>query len=336
MDSLTHIVLGGCIGEAWAGKQVGKKALLWGALSQSVPDVDFIAAFWMKPVPELLAHRGFTHSLLFGAIMTFFLALVAERWHRPHDITLKKWMFFLGSEILIHLLLDACNAYGVGWFEPFSHYRISFHTLFVADPLFSIWPAISFAAILILKTSNKNRVRWAKWGIGLCMAYLVYAFYNKISIDREVNRIAAKQKIEYSRYFTTPTPLNNWLWFAVLQNDSGYYTSYRSVFDSKETMEFRHFYRNDSLLRPFEQGDDVRMLKRFSQGYYTAEMWSDTLVFNDLRFGQIIGWEDPSARFAFHYFLQYPNDNELVVQRGRFAGWDREAIQFLIKRIKGN
>jgi len=30
----------------------------------------------------------------------------------------------------------------------------------------------------------------------------------------------------------------------------------------------------------------VMDLKTFSQGYYTVEKWKDTLVFNDLRFGQ--------------------------------------------------
>jgi inner membrane protein len=336
MDSLTHIVLGACIGEAFAGKQVGKKALIWGALAQSVPDIDFIAAFWLNPAKELLAHRGFTHSLLFGASMTFFLALVAERWHRPHEFTLRKWIYFFATEIFVHLLLDACNAYGVGWFEPFSSYRISFNTLFVADPFFSIWPAISFAAILILKTTNRNRVRWAKWGIAFCIIYTAYAFYNKMTITQKLREIARVQKINYDRSFSTPTPLNNWLWYVVMQDSNGYHITYRSVFDRSSTAQFEFFPRNDILLRPFENQEDLRLLKRFSQGYYTSEMWSDTLVFNDLRFGQIIGWRERRARFAFHYFLQYPDNNEVVVQRGRFAGWNRAAFISLVQRIKGN
>ncbi len=335
MDSLTHIVLGACISEAYAGKQVGKRVLIWGALAQSVPDIDFIAALWLEPARELLAHRGFTHSLLFGAIMTFFLALIAERWHRPHEFTLRKWLYFFATEIFVHLVLDACNAYGVGWFEPFSNYRISFNILFVADPFFSIWPAISFAAILILKTTNRNRVKWAKWGIAFCIAYAAYAFFNKTIINQKVKEIANKQKINYDRFFTTPTPLNIWLWYVVMQDDKGYHITYRSVFDRNDSARFEYFPRNDSLFRPFQNQEDLRLLKLFSQGYHTAELWNDTLVFNDLRFGQIIGWNEPRARFAFHYFLQFPDNNEVVVQRGRFAGWNRSAMASLIQRIKG-
>jgi inner membrane protein len=45
---------------------------------------------------------------------------------------------------------------------------------------------------------------------------------------------------------------------------------------------------------------EVQELKTFSQGFYTIEKKQDTLIFNDLRFGQEIGWHDPSQPFACH------------------------------------
>ena len=126
MDSLTHIVLGACIGEIILDKNAGRKAMLWGALANSVPDIDFIAGMWMPVSTELLAHRGITHSFLFAIISSFFLALVAARWHKAEPISLRKWFWFFLIEIACHLLLDAMNNYGSGWFEPFSSTRISF------------------------------------------------------------------------------------------------------------------------------------------------------------------------------------------------------------------
>ena len=90
------------------------------------------------------------------------------------------------------------------------------------------------------------------------------------------------------------------------------------------------------MLDSIKDHEDLHKLIRFSQEFYTVEQWSDTLVFNDLRFGQIIGWHDPKERFVFHYFLQHPNDNTLVVQRGRFAKWDINAAASMVRRIKGN
>ena len=90
MDSITHIALGACIGDLFVGGKVGRKAMLWGALAQSFPDIDFVTAFYMGTTDELLAHRGFTHSLLFAALLTPVLSLLAEKWHRPHNISLAK------------------------------------------------------------------------------------------------------------------------------------------------------------------------------------------------------------------------------------------------------
>ncbi len=336
MDSLTHIALGACMGEAFAGRTLGRKAMLWGALAQSIPDVDFLASFWMTPAGNLLAHRGFTHSFLFCAIITPLLALLAERLHRPHDIRFKKWLLFFGGVIFIHIFIDAFNNYGVGWFEPFSHRRISFNAIYVADPFFSVWPGIACVALIWLKKWNPQRKKWWKMGLGLSGLYLVYCLMNKVNVNTDVKEIMQKQQVSYTRYFSTPAPLQNWLWYVVAGNDSGYHIGLYSVFDSKKEIAFEYFPRNDSLLNPIDDMEDVQQLVRFSQQFYTVEKWSDTLVFNDLRFGQVIGWKNPTAKFVFHYFLKHPAANKLVVQRGRFEGWDWQNTKALWRRIQGN
>jgi inner membrane protein len=336
MDSVTHIVLGACMGEAFAGKTLGKKAMLWGAMAQSIPDIDFVTSCWMNTSSNLLAHRGFTHSLLFCLIITPLFALLAEKLHRPHDIRLKKWILFFGAVIFTHIFLDAFNNYGVGWFEPFSHKRISFNAIYVADPFFSVWPGIAFVALLYLKKQSPKRKTWWRLGLGLSALYLLYCLFNKAGMDKDVKGILEKQQISYTRYFTTPAPLQNWLWYVVAGNDSGYYVGFRSLFDSKKEIDFQYFPRNDSLLKPLEDDKVLQDLTRFSQQFYTAEKWNDTLVFNDLRFGQVIGWQTPRAKFVFHYFLQHAYDNSMVVQRGRFAGWNPQTVSLFFRRIKGN
>jgi inner membrane protein len=337
MDTITHIALGACAGEILLGKKLGKRAMLLGAVANSIPDIDFVASFWMSPANNLLAHRGFTHSFLFAIIVTPFLALYAEYVHRPHNISMQKWIAFFGIQILLHLLVDAFNAYGIGWFEPFSHYRISFNAIFVADPFFSLWLGIAFVALLVLKRKSRKRRAWAYSGIVLSSLYLSYCLVNKFAVDKRVTTQLAAQKINYKNYFTTPTPLNNLLWYVVAANDSGYYIGYASVFDKKKNIGFHFFPQNDSLLRPVSNHEDLQHLIRFSRGFYTVEKWKDTLVFNDLRFGQITGWQNVNAHFVFHYYLQHPaEDNKLVIQRGRFENWNYATVASLIKRIEGN
>jgi len=336
LDTLTHIALGACIGEAFFGKKIGKRAMLLGAIAQSVPDIDIVASFWMHPPANLLAHRGFTHSILFAGIMAVLLGMASEKIHRPHNIKLWRWITFFASQILLHIFIDAFNNYGVGWFEPFSHYRISFNAIYVADPFFSLWPAIAFVALLVINRNSPRRKQWWVFGVAISFIYLGYCLFNKANINRQVTNAFVAQGITHTRYFTTPTPLQNWLWYVVAGNDSGYYVGYRSVFDSKPQIDFTYFPRNDSLLRGIATSEDVAQLIRFSQQFYTVEKWDSTLVFNDLRFGQTKGWNNPHEKFAFHYFLERPADNLMVVQRGRFAKWNWHTMQQLLERIKGN
>ena len=335
MDSLTHIVLGACIGELILDKQAGRKAILWGALAQSVPDIDFIAGMWMPVSTELLAHRGITHSFIFAFFASFFLALIAARWHKADPITLKKWFWFFLIEIACHLLLDAMNNYGIGWFEPFSSTRVSFNVLYVADPLFTILPLLSFVFLLFLKADHHHRIRWARVGVLASLVYLGFALNNKYNIDKQVQSDLKMVSNKEVNYFTTPTLLNNFLWFIAVEDSLGYHIGYRSILDGPVPAKMNYFPKNESFLNPVHDHKEVMELKKFSQGYYTVEHWGDTLVFNDLRFGQTNGWENPDSRFAFHYYLSHPDDNDLIVQRGRFEKFNINSAMWMWNRIWG-
>lgn len=335
MDSLTHIAIGACIGELFLGKKIGKKAMLYGAIAASLPDIDFVASFWLNTPEDLMAHRGFTHSFLFAFLVVAGLAFLFRHRHRVDQIPIKTWLVFMGTEILSHLFLDVFNTYGIGWFEPFSHYRYSFNTLFVADPFFSIWPGAAAFVLLVIHRHRSTRIKWARFGLIFCSIYFLYALVNKYKIDNDSRYALMHQHIQYSEYFTTPAPFNNWLWFVVAKADSGYYTGYRSVFDETDSIDFRFVPRNEFLLEPLRSRDDIRQLLGFSQGYYTVSHSVNGIVFNVLRFGQMQGWQDPAAPFVFHYFLQDADANHLVVQRGRFAGWNGKSVSAFIRRIKG-
>jgi inner membrane protein len=175
MDSLTHIAVGACIGELVLGKKIGRKAMHRSTRTKH-SGYRFLAGLWMDTSQELLAHRGFTHSFLFAGIICFFMAQTAERIHRPHNISLERWIGFFAFEIVTHLFLDAFNNYGVGWFEPFSKHRISFNTIYVADPFFSIVPGISCIALLWMKRKYPQRRRWAMAGLWVPVLYLSYTY----------------------------------------------------------------------------------------------------------------------------------------------------------------
>lgn len=324
------------MGEAFAGRQLGRKAMLAGVIAHSLPDIDFAAALWLSTADNLHAHRGFTHSILYVFLISPVLAVVARFFLKHAEISFARWVFFFLIISALHIFLDAFNNYGVGWFEPFSSYRISFDTIYVADPFFSIVPGIALVMLLFIKHGQKARRFWWKVGLYSCLIYLSYTVINKIIINNRVTRVLANQQIVAKRVFTTPAPLQNWLWFVAAEMDSGFYTGYVSVFDKKLTNELIYSPKNDSILNLLPNREEANKIIKFSQGYYTVEKHVDTILLNDLRFGQITGWHDPRQRFAFYYYLQPEMDNTLVVQRGRFANWNKETFQSFINRIKGN
>jgi len=68
MDSLTQIVLGAAIGELVLGKKVGNRAVLWGAVAGTVPDLDVYAGYIFDDLTKNEMHRAFSHSLVFSLI----------------------------------------------------------------------------------------------------------------------------------------------------------------------------------------------------------------------------------------------------------------------------
>jgi len=244
-------------------------------------------------------------------------------------------MIFIGTEIFIHLVLDACNAYGVGWFEPFNHDRIAFNIIFVADPFYSVWLGVACIFLWALPQGHRHRMRWVELSLLVSSCYLGLSAINKIVVTRNLTKTLATENIEYKRYFTTPTAFNNLLWYCVVESDSGYHIGYRSIFDDRESISLTYFPRKRWLLNGVEEDQELSDLLRFSKGYYTVERASDALVFNDLRFGLVAGWEKEKSEFAFHYFLQRPGKNLLVVQRGRFAEWNLHTLRSMAQRIRG-
>jgi hypothetical protein len=70
----------------------------------------------------------------------------------------------------------------------------------------------------------------------------VYCLINKTIINYDVRKQLAQQHIPYTKYFTTPAPLQNWLWYVAAGNDSDYYVGYHSVFAKAKIYHFKIFY----------------------------------------------------------------------------------------------
>lgn len=75
MDSLTQIILGAAVGEVIAGRKIGNRAMLWGAIAGTIPDLDvIIGSVFMNEINGLAFHRAITHSIFFAVAFSFLIA----------------------------------------------------------------------------------------------------------------------------------------------------------------------------------------------------------------------------------------------------------------------
>ena len=120
MDSLTQIVLGAACGEVVAGKKIGNRAMLWGAVGGTIPDLDVFATFVTDELTATAFHRGFMHSFLFAALAPWVFAKMAE-WFYAHEIYRRR-SYKLGAMIM-WVLFYIGAAVGINFIPAYILYR---------------------------------------------------------------------------------------------------------------------------------------------------------------------------------------------------------------------
>ena len=81
MDSLTQIVLGAACGEVCLGKKIGNRAMLWGGIGGTIPDLDIIGNLFLDEAAALAFHRGISHSITFAILGAFLFGWLVHKFY---------------------------------------------------------------------------------------------------------------------------------------------------------------------------------------------------------------------------------------------------------------
>ncbi len=287
MDSLTQIILGAAVGEAVAGKKMGNKAALWGAIAGTIPDLDVIIRHFSHPIQGALMHRGFSHSIVFALIATPILAwLVGKLYKNRYDIGLWRKLFFLS--IVTHPMLDIFTSYGTQFFWPFE-LRWTFNSVFVVDPLYTIPFGLLLLVALFLNRESKLRRKLNRTGIIYSCIYLLWGVAVKLAILGDSGNYFAGKEIQEERTLVTPMPFTSFYWMVLAENDDNYFIGYKSLFSSFNEKDVQTYSKNHSELEKVKwKGQNyTETLKFLTKGYYSVDDSSDTLKVYDLRFGEL-------------------------------------------------
>ena len=81
MDSLTQITLGAAVGELALGRKIGNRAMVWGAIGGTIPDLDVFANLVTDEISAMAFHRALTHSIFFSIVAPLILAWLLVRFY---------------------------------------------------------------------------------------------------------------------------------------------------------------------------------------------------------------------------------------------------------------
>jgi inner membrane protein len=296
MDSLTQIILGAAVGELVLGKKVGNKAILYGAIAGTIPDLDVLATQFTDTVTAISIHRGFTHSIFFSVLFAPVLGGLVSRYEKYKDFKGWSWLFFWA--FVTHPILDSFTTWGTQLFWPFD-LRLSFTTIFVVDPLYTL-PFLVFLILAIRqKRTAKKRAFYNKMGLIVSSSYLVLTFFLKGIAFYQFESALEAQHIDYVQMDTRPATLNTILWNANVEVEGAYLLGNYSFFDT-QPISFERYPKNHELLGALIKDQKVQRMIANSNNWYSITKKEGHLYFNDLRFG-LLSTSPQAQDFVFQY-----------------------------------
>lgn len=333
MDSLTQIVLGAAVGEAVLGKKVGNKAMLYGAIAGTIPDLDVFFNYYSDTITATEFHRAFSHSIVFCVLAAPLFGWVVSKIEHKSGVAWRSWNLLFFWSLLTHPILDAFTTWGTQLFWPL-HLPIAFNSIFVVDPLYTVPFIIFLIWAMCKKRGSRIRSKLNNTGIIISSMYLLITVLLKsVSYHKFKNALEA-QNIDYNEISTRPSPLNTVLWNANIDTVDEYLIGDYSFFDTSE-IKFTRYPKNRERSKAIAQKPNVKRLIDISQGWYLIEKKEDQWVFNDLRFGQLPS-KKGEQNFVFSYLLE---EKEGVITASEVRKTKEDAqflLKFLWERIKGN
>lgn len=327
MDSITQVMLGASIQGALLGRWQGRKALLYGAMLGTLPDLDVVIDYG-DAVANMTQHRGFSHSLLVLFGVAVLLTWLVLRLH-PHPGYSRQRLFAtLALVLLTHPLLDSFTSYGTQLFWPLMPTPLAWSSIFIIDPLYTT--PLAIAVLLGLLFGLRDKMAKAPLvALALSTLYLGSTLAGKHMAEQRVEAQLALQGIQAEALFSTPTPLNSLLWRVIVLDGEDYHEALVGWFDRQPPQLIR-LPRGTALAAVLADSAAHRRLAWFTDGLLRYDQIGEHLVVTDIRLGM-------TGVHPFRFDFAHQHNGEWRVHE-RIDRWpaglaDLTRLQVLWRRI---
>jgi inner membrane protein len=313
MDSVSQAALGAAVGEVVLGKKIGRKASILGAIVGTIPDLDVLILPFFNSLDRLSIHRGYSHSILVCVIGAGLLAFLFRHLKWTKDIGYARLFGFSFLALFTHVLLDAFTTYGTQLYLPFSHERVSWDSVNLVDPLYTIPLLIGLflSAFYFKKAPHKKRVA-INTALVFSTLYLLFTLWNKEQVEQAFRQELKIQNLEYQNLLTVPVKLFNVNWYGVAQNDKELYIGKFSRIQSNK-IEFEKFPINDSLLLQLDP-KTADIMQWFAKGFYTLDNQNGKIQFYNLQCDMqgIVDLGSHKAPTVFYFEMEEMNGDTVL------------------------
>lgn len=334
--------MGAAVGELILGKRLGNRAIGWGALLGTLPDLDVLFAPLFDNAGLLWWHRGPSHSLLVMVLASVLLAKPLARCWAKDKISPARAGWFVFWVWSTHVLIDCFTIYGTSVLWPFSDHRVAFNHLFIIDPLFTLPMLIALGVQVFLRRKHQlaKRRRWNAWGLGLASGYALLSLGFKGIVSHGFGRDLETRKASYLRRIEAPTPFNILLWRAVVERDKEFWVGYRSIFEGpSRPVRWTVYPKGHEAVRNLRNLREMQTVDWFADGWWIARPHAKGAWIGDLRFGEMRSWGNREGmvdnRFSFSWDLLPDAEHDRLRSKARQATDAKDMMRRLAWRSLG-
>jgi inner membrane protein len=287
LDSLTQVVLGGCVAAAVVPAAHRRRAAWTGALLGTLPDLDSFPLRWLgaDAVTTVTWHRGPSHSLPVLLLVALALWWLLRRHWQPVRVAPGRWLAAISLALWTHPLLDAFTVYGTQLWWPLSDaHPAMWSSVFIIDPAYTLPLLLGFGAAVVLgaRPAARGLVLLA---LLLSSGYLGWSLWAKHLVERAAVAALAPLGLQDAPRFSVPMPFSTLMWRVVVMTPEQTLEGYRALAVDRAPMRFAPIPSEPALLAPFAVQAPVARLLWFSSGFMTPQIDGNRLLLSDLRMG---------------------------------------------------